>query len=119
MVTPTHAEVRQAEGKIQIGMLRLAGKYVFHVAILERFKVISRPDVGTMAVTVRKGQLVLYHNPAFVLSVSADEQAGVLLHEVHHVVLKHVLADPADFPDEWARTMAEEVTVNEFIVEPL
>jgi hypothetical protein len=38
---------------------------------------------------------------------------------VHHVVLGHVTADPADFPDEWARAVAEEVTVNEFVREPL
>ena len=44
---------------------------------------------------------------------------GVLLHEVHHVVFGHVFADPVDYPDRWARTIAEEVTVNEFIKESL
>jgi predicted metal-dependent peptidase len=53
------------------------------------------------------------------MEITADELCGVLLHEVHHVVFGHVLADPADYPDEWARTMAEEITVNEFITEPL
>jgi hypothetical protein len=45
--------------------------------------------------------------------------SGVLLHEVHHVVFGHVVADPDDFPDRWARIVAEEVTVNEFVTEPL
>jgi hypothetical protein len=72
-----------------------------------------------MGVTVLGNDLILYFNPAFVLGISADELGGVLLHEVHHVVLGHVQADPADFPDDWARTVAEEVTVNEFVREPL
>jgi hypothetical protein len=65
------------------------------------------------------GSVLLLFNPDFVLSLPAAELGGVLLHEVHHVVLDHLLADPADYPDRWARTVAEEVTVNEFVKEAL
>jgi len=110
---------QQAAGKIRLTIERLVGKYVFHARVVERFKVIARPEVGTMAVTVPGDDILLLHNPAFVLDTPADQLGGVLLHEVHHVVLGHVLAEPADFADDWARTVAEEVTVNEFVHEPL
>ena len=35
------------------------------------------------------------------------------------MVFGHVYANPADYPDRWARIVAEEVTANEFIKEPL
>jgi predicted metal-dependent peptidase len=72
-----------------------------------------------MGVTMDGEDLVLLQNPAFVLGTPDDELIGVLLHEVHHVVLGHLVADSADYPDTWARTVAEEVTVNEYIRELL
>ena len=110
---------RRAEGKIGIAIRRLVEKYPYHVVILERFKVQARPNVGTMAVTVGGDDVLLLHNPDFVLGTPMAELAGVLLHEVHHVLFRHVLADPADYPDKWARTVAQEVTANEFVGEPL
>lgn len=111
--------LQRAQGKIKITAIRLAGRYPFHTKVLEQFKVTAMPAVGTMGVTVRGGELVLLHNPAFVLATPARQLGGVLLHEVHHVVLGHLTADPVKFDDRWARTIAEEVSVNEFIREPL
>jgi predicted metal-dependent peptidase len=110
---------RRAEGKIRLGITRLADDYPFHAAVLERVRVQDRPAVSTIGVTVSGDAILLVYDPGFVLSVTVDELEGVLLHEVHHVVLGHVLTDPADFPDEWARTVAEEVSANEFIKRPL
>jgi predicted metal-dependent peptidase len=118
-MTDAYLPAWQAEGKIRIAIERLAGRYPFHTRVLERFRLVARPDVGTMGVTVSGDDVLLLHNPAFALDTPADQLGGVLLHEVHHVVLGHVLADPDDFPDDWARTVAEEVTVNEFVKEPL
>jgi len=114
---PTPA--RQADGKIQRGVQRLATRYPFHVAVLERFRLTPEPRVGTMGVTVRGHDVLLFYNPEFVLGLPADELCGVLLHEVNHVIFGHVLTDPRDFPDEWARTVAEEITANEHVKEPL
>lgn len=108
-----------AEGAIKRGEARLAQKYPFHTRVLEQFKVTAWPGAGTMGVTVRGGDLLLLHEPDFVLSLPADELGGMLLHEVLHVVLGHLALAPADFPDSWALTVAEEVTVNEFVGEPL
>jgi predicted metal-dependent peptidase len=110
---------QRARGKIELCIERLVEKYPFHARILERFKIAARPEVGTMGVTVSGNDVLLLHNPDFVLNTPSDELTGVLLHETHHVLFNHVLADPADYPDHWARTVAEEVTVNEFVKEPL
>ena len=118
-MTQNYDAIARAEGDINIATLRLLEKYPFHARILEQAKIRSRPEVGTMAVSVSGNDLMLYHNPDFVLSLPPEQLRGVMLHEVHHVLLGHVTADPADFPDEWARTVAEEVTVNEFVKEPL
>src|SRR4051812_32494048 len=101
-----YPEWRQAEGKIQIGLNRLAEDYPFHTKVLEQFKLVCRPEVGTMGVSVCGDNVLLYYNPAFVLDTRAPELGGVLLHEVHHVVLGHVLAKPTTYADRWARVVA-------------
>jgi hypothetical protein len=53
------------------------------------------------------------------MSIKLDELVGVLVHEIHHVLLGHILTDPRAYPDRWALVMAQEVTVNEFVAEPL
>lgn len=113
----TAAEV--AAGMVRAGIARLAGDYPFHARVLERFRPRADPAVGTMGVGLRDDRLELVFAPEFVAGVTADELGGVLLHEVLHVVLGHVTADPGKFPDREARTIAEEVTVNEFVREPL
>jgi len=110
---------QRAAGKIEICIKRLLGKYPFHARILERFKIMAKPDVGTVGVTVAGNDVLLLHSPDFVLTTPSNELVGVLLHEVHHVLFGHVLADPAKYSDQWARTIAEEVTVNEFVKESL
>jgi predicted metal-dependent peptidase len=115
----SYSVCQRAEGKIRIATQRLVAKYPFHASILERCISTAGSDVGTMGVTVSGSDILLVHNPTFVLNIPMDELGGVLLHEVHHVILGHLLASPHDFPDHWARTMAEELTVNEFIREPL
>jgi predicted metal-dependent peptidase len=117
-MTP-HIQFQQAAGQVRLAMTRLADRYPFHARVLEQFHLQLRPAVGTMAVTVRGDTVLLLFNPDFVLATPADELVGVLLHEIHHVILGHVTADPKEFPDRWARTVAEEVTVNEYVKEPL
>ena len=108
-----------ANGKIQIAIQRLAEKYILHVKILERMKIVARPEVGTVGVAVSGDDILLLHNPEFVLDTPLDQLTGVLLHEVHHVLFRHILIDPVKYPDTWALTVATEVTVNEFVREPL
>jgi predicted metal-dependent peptidase len=121
----------RAEGKMRLARERLVGKYPLHVALLTRLRVVERPSVGTMAVTATpahahqageaagEGEVLLLYNPEFVLQIRVDELVGVLLHEVHHLLFGHLTMNPKDYPDRWALTVSQEVTVNEFIVEPL
>ena len=108
-----------AAGQIRLGIQRLATNYPFHAAVLERFVLQACPALRTMAVNLAEHNIQLHYNPAFVMGIRLDEMVGVLLHEVHHVVFGHLLMTAADYPDEWARTVAAEITANEFIVESL
>jgi predicted metal-dependent peptidase len=78
--------------------------------------------VGTMGVCWSCGGVQLIWNPEFVDRISDLELAGVLLHEVHHVVMRHPFLFPdrqsPDF-DAYAALVAEEVSVNEFVSFPL
>ncbi len=110
---------RLAEGMVRMAQQRLLFRYPFHARFVAKWQVIASTAVATMAVTVRGGTLVLLFNPAFVNGCSLAELTGVLLHEVHHILFGHVFAPPERYPDGWARTIAEEVTVNEWVKEPL
>jgi predicted metal-dependent peptidase len=114
-----HKANRESLGKIRTATQRLLRHYRFHAKVLERFVVESQPDVPTMAVTIRDRKLRLLFNAEFVQGLSMDELVGVLLHEVHHVLLGHLQVDLDQYPDRWARLVAEEITVNEFILHPL
>lgn len=113
--TPAHL----ATGIIRRACARLAGKYPFHARVLERFQLLASTSLETMGVTARNAGVALTFNPAFALGLDADTLGGVLLHEVHHVVLGHLGLNPADYPDHWAFTVAVEVSANEFVTEPL
>ncbi|MEI6635716.1 MAG: hypothetical protein WCO99_04065, partial [Planctomycetota bacterium] len=75
----------------------------------------ARPDaaVQTMGVYWACGGIQLIWSPDFVNGISEMEVAGVLLHEVHHVVLRHMFifpehaAPPPDF-DAYAAVIAQE-----------
>ena len=118
-MTSNYTESQRAAGKINIAIRRVADKYVFHCKVLEQFKLQEKAVVGTVAVTVSGDAILLLYNAAFVLSTPMTHLVGMLLHEVHHVVLGHIFAKPADYPDRWARVVAEEVSANEFVKEPL
>jgi predicted metal-dependent peptidase len=113
------AKARRAQGRVMLAVERIASRYPFHAALVSRFKVEPRPSISTMAVSAAEDAVRLMHNPDFVLGLPMAELGGVLLHEVHHVLFGHLTMDPKDYPDRFALTVAEEVTANEFIREPL
>ncbi len=115
----TFTPVQMATGKIELGLTRLASRYPFHAHVLEQFKLVPMPEVSTMGVAIVDGTLLLVFSTVFVLQTPINSLVGVLHYECNHVVLGHLLNDPKDYPDEWARTVAQEVTVNEFVSEPL
>lgn len=93
--------------------------YPLYAHILSQLRLIDSKDVNVMAVSGNRGQPVLHINRAFFRD-STEYLPGVLLHEIHHVVLGH-LSDPrfrtAD--NRRAMTVAMELSANEDIREPL
>ena len=107
--TSTHV----AAGFIKRGITRIADKYPYHAKVLEKFRIVASVPVGSIGVTLSREGILLQYNPEFVVSLPADELDGVLLHEVHHVVLGHLTIDPAEFSGPWALTVALELTAND------
>jgi predicted metal-dependent peptidase len=114
-----YSPAQLAEGVIRRGIARLAAAYPFHACLLQQFRLVPAPEVNTMGVTAARDEVLLLFAPEFILSLPADQLGGALLHETHHVALGHLLLDPADYEDRWALTTATELSVNEFITEPL
>ncbi len=81
---------RVAEGRVRLASTRLAGTFPFHALVLEKFRLVASPAVETMGVTATASGVLLLYNPGFVLGLPADVLGGVVLHEVHHVVLGHL-----------------------------
>ena len=95
------------------------GRYPYYAAVLARMQPVADPSVDSMAVS--------FHAPKFYLHVNVDYFVrapqfvrGILLHEVHHVVLGH-LTHPKFFSVEHPPLMelAMEVSANEHVEEPL
>ncbi|MDI1445509.1 VWA-like domain-containing protein [Polyangium sp. 6x1] len=96
-----------------------ARRYPYYTAVLANMVPVADPSVKRMAVSLHEGRFFLHVN---VDSFLREPQwlRGVLLHEVHHVVLGHLshpkFADPAE-PE--LLELALEMSANEFIEEPL
>ena len=94
-------------------------KYPYYAAILSILRVVDDPSVERMALTLHEGQWYLHINvPAF----AAEPQflPGILLHEIHHMVLGHLSsARYRDAAHPELMSIALEVSANEYIAEPL
>jgi predicted metal-dependent peptidase len=97
----------------------MAKKYPFFASLLtfDRFLVDER--VPTVAVSLREGKVCYPYNPRFIRACDLEHLMGVLHHEVNHVIFGHVFEDRKNYADPRARTVAAEVTVNEWVPEPL
>jgi predicted metal-dependent peptidase len=120
----TDYAIATAKIKLSRALGVLVRTHPFHGYIAAGWR--ARPDstVGTMGVCWACGGVQLLWNPEFVNRISDQEVAGVLLHEVMHVALRHMwlfpdrAAMPPDF-DAYAALVAEEISVNEYVSLPL
>ncbi|HVH45760.1 MAG TPA: hypothetical protein VM925_25580, partial [Labilithrix sp.] len=93
--------------------------YPYYAAILAKLTPVADPSVHRMAVSLHDGRFFLHVN---VDAFMGEPQylRGILLHEVHHVVLGHLthtkFADPAE-PE--LMELAVEMSANEHVEEPL
>lgn len=93
--------------------------YPYYAAILAKMTPVADPSISRMAVSLHDGRFYLHVN---VDSFIAEPQylRGVLLHEVHHVVLGH-LTHPkfAECEEPELMDLAIEMSANEYIEEEL
>ena len=108
-----------ARSRIELAVKRLGCNYPLHAGILALWGIEESAAVSTMGVGFRGNRLCLVFAPDFVESIGMNELEGVLHHEVNHVMFDHVFHEPEANEDENARIVAEEVTVNEWVPEPL
>lgn len=109
----------KARGTLQIGIRSLLHKYPLLGGIVSTWNLVMDDSIGTMAIGFEDEKWTLYFDPTFVGAISIEELEGVLHHEARHVIFGHPFMPPEDFEDEHALTIAQEVTVNEGIPEPL
>ncbi len=110
-----------ATGKVRLAIARMVAKYPLHAGILARWRLEEDAATATASIgfEAEKKRMRLRFSPGFVSGISMDELVGVLHHEVNHVLFGHVFHVPEPGEDGAARTAAEEVTVNEWVQEPL
>ncbi len=93
--------------------------YPYYAAILAKLTPVADPSVARMAVSLHDARFYLHVN---VDSFMAEPQylRGVLLHEVHHIVLGH-LTHPkfAECEEPELMDLAVEMSANEYIEEEL
>jgi predicted metal-dependent peptidase len=92
------------------------GGAVFYAHVLMRMGRDVSDEVDTMAVGMRGDRLVLFVNPGFWDSLAAHPQrrVGVLIHEVLHVVLRH-LERARHVRDHELFNVATDLAVNEIV----
>ena len=113
------AESALANGMLQIAIRRMVKEHPFHAHLLSPDSLVCDPGVKTMGVTICNGRIQFPYAPEFVLRCSYDELIAMFQHEINHLLFGHILADPEEYPNSDARIIAEEVTVNEWVVAPL
>ena len=126
--SPSPAQLKPLIARGEVKLKRAVGillrAHPFHGHIAAGWRVRPDTSLNTMGVCWSCGSVQLLWNPHFVNGISDMELAGVLTHEVNHVVMRHPFlfpeqANPTPDFDAYAALVAEEVTVNEFVALPL
>jgi predicted metal-dependent peptidase len=91
---------------ISASLLRLRTKSPFFATLALFAKFIPSPEISTAATDGKD----IYFNPEYVRSLSTSQQIGLLLHEVLHAALLHVLRRGVREPKLW--NIAADIVVN-------
>ncbi len=94
-------------------------RYPYYAAILAKFLPVADPSVKRMAVSLYDARFFLHVNVESFLD-EPQYLRGILLHEVHHVVLGHLTHPKFENVSEpELMELAVEMSANEYIEEPL
>jgi hypothetical protein len=97
---------------VQIVLERLVRACPFHADLIAQGVVEEDFAVDTVGATIRRAAVHLLYAPAFVCHCTLDQLRVVLDHEVKDLLLGHLTAAPAQYPDWFAPLIAEEETVH-------
>jgi len=98
-----------------IATMIIEGDRALYAYLLMRFKrIFSTKDVPTMGVSAEGGQINLWINPLFVLSLTQKQIQAVIEHEFLHLVMMHPIRMP-NTSELTLWNLACDVCVNEFI----
>ncbi len=81
----------------------------FYATVANSMKRVMAPGLGTMAVGIADGRVVLFVDPEFFAKISMATAMFVLEHELVHVIMDHIpryLELLADYPEEMERKRA-------------
>lgn len=94
-------------------------RYPYYAAVLARVDVVIDPTISSMGVSLHGRRFYLHVNPDY-FAKGSQFLRGILLHEVHHIVLGH-LSNPRlnEVTHLELMELAKEVSANEYIEEPL
>lgn len=102
-------------------MMEAWRRYPFYAAVLSKLRWLHDASVSSMAVSFDGRDFFLHVSPSY-FAAFPEFKLGILLHEVHHVVLGH-LTRPALRADQVAAPdlleLAKEMSANEYLCEPL
>ena len=109
---PPSEILRQAE-------LVVLDRYPYHLRQVLRWQHEPTPGLNTLGVEKRKNHYVLLYDPSYVAATALPRLVGVLLHEIHHIVLGHADTNRRRFADPEVYLAACELSANEYIIELL
>lgn len=103
--------MNDCERRLSAAQLRLRVKHPFFASLALFAKVQITESVDTAATNGRD----IFFNPAFLERLSPTEVDGVLLHEVLHAALLHVIRRGTREPQRW--NYAADIVVNSMVIE--
>jgi len=105
----------KAWANMRAAEMRLAWETPFHGHNLAMMHMGPNPSIPTMRIGKVNGAIKIEFSPEFTADLTIRQAAAVLKHEIHHLVFGHLCHSREAFPNSMARTIAEEVSVNEWI----
>lgn len=107
--------LEKAWGNMRAAEMRLAWETPFHGHNLSMMRMGPNASIPTIRIGKVDGVIKVEFSPNFVAALTIRQAAAVLKHEIHHLVFGHLCHSRETHPNSMARTIAEEVSVNEWI----
>lgn len=109
--------MKDLEEELSYCRMELAFEEPFYCHILQGLQVREDPGIDTLGVGLRKGFVVLFINPVFLLDVLRERsvRVGVLKHELLHVIFSHLTRLDPQKHDPHIYGIAADLVVNQYV----